>query len=214
MVDRCEIATNPCTVIDLDGTYINGNTLKIYLSCGIRYLLSHFKIRQLTTLVYAIARRKAGISSHNEMKAVILSTLYPYTEILNDFKKETLKFVNSSVKSLIYRQQKAGHRILLATAAPEFYVSTIWNGDLVATGFTPGQPLVECLGEEKLRRVKQWLHSNNCHLDTVVTDHKDDAPLFHWNKRGTNILVNPSQSTLSFFRELQPTHFLLIEELQ
>ncbi|MDE5555267.1 MAG: hypothetical protein K2J10_08820, partial [Muribaculaceae bacterium] len=86
-------------------------------------------------------------------------------------------------------------------------------GNFVATQFQPNEPLTECMGEEKLRRVKQWLADNDCRLDCVVTDHKDDAPLLHFNSEGHNILVNPSASTLRFLRELEPTHFLLIEEL-
>lgn len=214
MVDRREIdSLTPCTVIDLDGTYIDGNTLKIYLACGLRYLSSHFKIKQLSRLLLAVAKRKAGLSSHKEMKRVILSTLYAYPEILYTFKDAANLKINPLVKDLISHHQRFGRRILLATAAPEFYVSTVWHGDFVATQFQPNKPLTECLGVEKLRRVKQWLDDNGCRLVCVVTDHKDDAPLLHFNSDGQNILVNPSASTLRFFRELKPTHFLLIEEL-
>ncbi len=214
MVDRREIdSLTPCTVIDLDGTYIDGNTLKIYLACGFRYLSSHFKIKQLSRLLFAVAKRKAGLSSHNEMKRVILSTLYSYPDILNQFEVEANLKINPLVNDLISRQQQLGHRILIATAAPDFYVRTIWQGDFVATQFQPNKPLIECMSEEKLSRVKQWLADNDCRLDCVVTDHKDDAPLLHFNSEGHNILVNPSASTLRFLRELEPTHFLLIEEL-
>lgn len=214
MVDRREIdSLTPCTVIDLDGTYIDGNTLKIYLSSGIHYLSSHLKFKPLSSLMSAVAKRKAGLTSHNEMKRVILSTLFPFPEILSKFKDAADIRINPIVKDLISHRQQLGHRILLATAAPDFYVRSIWRGDFVATQFQPDQPLVECMGEEKLRRVKQWLSDNGCRLDCVVTDHKDDAPLLNYNSEGQNILVNPSDATLRFFRIIQPTHFLLIEEV-
>ncbi len=214
MVDRREIVTTaPCTVIDLDGTYIDGNTLKIYLSCGLRYLSTHLKLKELASLLLAVAKRKAGRSSHAEMKRIILSTLYPYPEILTSFAESAKRKINPKVANLIAEKTSLGHKILLATAAPDYYVKKIWNGDYIATRFEDGSAMVECVGQEKLRRVNLWLNDNNCHLDTVVTDHSDDAPLLQANSSGTNILVKPSAETLRFFRELQPAHFLLIEEL-
>lgn len=210
---RLNDSTTPCTVVDLDGTYIDGNTLRIYLACGLRYLAARFRVADIMRLTLAVGRRKAGRSSHHRMKEDILSVLYRYPDILNDFTVKTLRRINPAVKALIDKQTSRGHRILLATAAPSFYVDRLWHRDYVATQFQPSEPMIECVGEEKLSRVKAWLDDNNCHLDTVVTDHSDDAPLIAYNSSGTNVLVNPSPETLRFFRQLEPAHFLLIEQL-
>ncbi len=212
MVDRREIDNfQPCTVIDLDGTYVDGNTLKIYLGCGVRFLMSRGKIPPIARLLKAILRRKLGKCDHRRMKETILSTLYPYPQILPTFCKKVKSRINPDIKSLIKRNSSNGHRILLATAAPEFYVRSFWTGDLVATDFQPDKPLKECVREEKVLQVTKWLEANNCKLDTVVTDSIDDIGLVKENISGANILVKPSASDLRAFRELKPAHLLLVE---
>lgn len=222
MVDRYEINAirprDPVTVVDLDGTYLNGNTLKIYFQCGIKFLITKGQLPKAVTLMaYAIARRLRLIT-HIKLKKEILDILFPYPEILPKFRKTALKKVNPKVAALINRNYQAGHKILLATAAPSFYVKEIWSGDnIIATEYSLGDlDLIECKGNEKLRRVNEWISLHYCILDTVVSDHYDDAPLFAANTCSAaeaNILVNPNRKTLRFFRELQPTHFLLIEEI-
>lgn len=214
MVDRCEInGRTPCTVVDLDGTYVDGNTLKIYLGCGLRYLMAKRKISAVIRVLSAVVRRKLKLCDHRQMKEVILSELYPYADLLEDFSRRVVGHINPDVKNLIARNAHQGHRILMATAAPEFYVRSFWSGDLVATDFRPEEPMIECSVMEKVSRVNQWFKDNDCRIDTVVTDSVDDAGLFVMNANGTNVLVKPSKSVLRTFRELKPAHFLLIEEL-
>ena len=212
MVDRCEITNfRPCTVIDLDGTLVDGNTLKIYLDCGLRYLLSRRKFSSVLRLLKAVTKRKLRRCNHRQMKEVILTELFPYTDILSDFTRRINKHINPEVRKLIENNTAKGHSILMATAAPGFYVRPFWSGNLVATDFLPDRPLTECVRDEKVRRVSQWLEKNNCRLDTVVTDSADDLGLVKMNISGTNILVKPKSSDLRAFRELKPAHLLLIE---
>lgn len=222
MVDRYEINAirprDPVTVVDLDGTYLNGNTLKIYFQCGIKFLISKGLLPKAISLMAYVIARRLRLITHLKLKKEILDTLYPYPEILPRFQKKALRKVNPMVAALINRNYQAGHKILLATAAPSFYVKGIWSGaNIIATEYSPSnQNLIECKGNEKLRRVNEWISQNYCILDTVISDHYDDAPLFAANTCSAaeaNILVNPNRKTLRFFRELQPTHFLLIEEI-
>lgn len=189
MVDRCMINDpRPCTVVDLDGTYVKGNTLKIYLKCGLRYLLRHNKYMDSGKVLFGVVKRQLRISTHLEMRNTVIEVLCRYNAaILKDFSAYVAKHIDPTVKSLIKERVTKGHRILLATAASGIYVPYIWGGDFVA----------DCRGVEKLRRVMQWLADNNCMLDTVVTDHSDDLPLLEANNKGTNILVNPSATTLA-----------------
>lgn len=215
MVNRYAINyPTPCTVVDIDGTYIKGNTLKIYLLCGLRYLMARFKIYPAVKLLYAVLLRKLHIISHLRMKTVILDTLYPYNQILSKFRSRVLKKINPAVSALIEKNKEKGHMILFATAAPKFYVQEIIpDGNVLASLYRPYDELIEFRGDRKLNEVSAWLSVNNCFLDTVISDHYDDAPLFEANKEGTNVLVNPSAKTLRFFRKLKPTHFLLIEDI-
>ena len=179
-----------------------------------RYLLSNRKFKDLTKLTVAVALRATRLTSHLKMKQAILDTLYPYPTVLQSFKDITLKNINPLVESLIDRNIDNGHKIVIATAAPDFYVKEICKGlAYIATEYTPGEAINECRGKEKLRMVKEWMNDNNCFLNTVVTDHYDDAALFEANRNGINILVNPSKKTLRFFRQLKPAHFLLIENV-
>ncbi|MDE5567942.1 MAG: hypothetical protein K2J12_05820 [Muribaculaceae bacterium] len=188
--------------------------MKIYLQCGLRYLFGRLKILQEVKLIYIVLLRRLRIISHNKMKLIILDTLHPYPEILTMFRKKALKKVNPLVSALIERNKKAGHTIIFATAAPEFYVKAILPDDnVVASLYYPFDELFEYRGVRKVSELNAWLTCHNGILDTVITDHYDDAPLFDANKGGTNVLVNPSAKTLRFFRKLQPTHFLLIEEI-
>lgn len=135
------------------------------------------------------------------------------TELLKSFGAGIKKSVNNDVRRFLDRRRAAGDRILLASAAADFYISAIWDGEYVATAMDDNAGRLECRGGEKLRRVCLWLEANGLKLNYVLTDHHDDAPLMQANKTGENILVKPSDKTLRFFRELEPTHFFLIEEL-
>lgn len=200
-------------VVDLDGTYIKGNTLKIYLFSGLKYCVRHFYLAKFSKLLFLIAKRRFKIISHSEMKSGVLSILSNYDEITENFSIAAKKQINVAVNRLINDLQHSGYNILLATAAPDFYVKTIWAGDYVATEFNNSNPMIECRGMKKLSRVNDWMNSHDCKFDIVISDHLDDAPLFEANENGKNILVNPNRETLCFFRKLQPTHFLLIEEI-
>ena len=215
MVDRYAINyPKPCTVVDIDGTYIKGNTLKMYFQCGLCYLLGRLKILQAVKLIYSVVLRRLRIISHYKMKMVILDTLYPYPEILTMLRKKALKKVNPLVGAFIEKNKKEGHTIVFASAAPEFYVKELLpDENVVASLYFPFDELFEYRGIRKFNELNAWLNCHNGVLDTVITDHYDDAPLFAANKNGTNVLVNPSAKTLRFFRKLQPTHFLLIEEI-
>ena len=213
MVDRQLNSQAGATVVDLDGTYCRLNTLKAYIRLGFRRLLSRGKIASATTVAALVAMRRLRLISHRTMKFNTLRLIGRDTELLNSFGTYIKESVNTDVMRLLDRRLAAGDRILLASAAADFYIPAIWNGEFVATAMDKNAERLECRGEEKLRRVSLWLETNGLKLNYVLTDHHDDAPLMQANVTGENILVNPSDETLRFFRELEPTHFFLIEEL-
>ncbi len=213
MVDRQLDICRGATVIDLDGTYSRQNTLKTYIRLGVRYLLSKWRLTSAVTVTTLVAIRGLKLISHTTMKFNALRIIGKDPELMEKFGAEIKSALNSDVKQFIERRKDAGDRILLATAAADFYIPAIWDGDFVATTFDNNELRLECRGEEKRRRVDQWLESNGLKLNYVLTDHHDDAPLLKVNRTGQNRLVNPSPETLRFFREFEPTHFLLIEEL-
>lgn len=101
--------------------------------------------------------------------------------------------VPPGASAYIARDRVAGYRLLMATAAPEFYAGAIAE----ALGFdaivasrhrrdTAGNwlPLLDgenCYGAEKARRVAEWLAINTVGGDAhirVYSDHPSDAPTF------------------------------------
>lgn len=213
MVDRYEM-TEPtlATVVDLDGTYIAGNTLRMYIKFGLtRCLRSGHLFNAVRVVSYLLARRLRLIS-HIAMKARVFTVLGGERSFMHEFVAHARLCVNGDVVALIENERKLGHRVLLATAAPDFYVKELWGGDFVATGDCCNAEQIECRGDEKLRRVREWLDKNGCHLHMVVTDHRDDAPLVGFNRSGFNVLVRPDRNSLSFFRKLEPTHLFFIED--
>ena len=218
MVDRLENkeTEKALTVVDLDGTYVTANTLREYILTGLRHHLRHGRLWPSIRISALMALRILRLVSHKTMKfgcLAALSSISNDRRFHDDFSEQMRASVNDAVAAYLETKRRQGHAILLATAAPDCYVPLIWDGDYVATASADNADRTECRGEEKLRRVLDYARAHNCRIDTVITDHPDDAPLLRYNSAGTNILVRPSDKTLRFFRELEPAHFLLIEQV-
>lgn len=201
------------TVIDLDGTYVRCSTLKAYMLHGLRYLVSKGRLIKASRVATLLSLYALGRISHVEMKFKCLALIPRDEKMLRSFGAKIRTKINPAVVKLVTKNIADGHKILLATASPDFYIPYIWDGDFVATAADNNPGFTECRGNNKLAAVNKWLEQNGCRLDTVITDHHDDAPLIAANADGTNILVEPDKTTLDFFREFEPAHFLLIDEL-
>ncbi len=203
----------PATIIDLDGTYVRCSTLKAYMLHGLRYLVSKGRLIKASRVAMLLSLYALGRISHVEMKFKCLALIPRDEKMLRSFGANMRAKINPAVVKLVTKNIADGHKILLATASPDFYIPYIWDGEFVATATDNNPDCTECRGENKLAAVNKWLSKNDCRLDTVITDHHDDAPLIADNANGTNILVEPKKTTLNFFREFEPAHFLLIDEL-
>ena len=101
--------------------------------------------------------------------------------------------VPPGAQACIARDRAEGYRLLMATAAPEFYAGAIAEAlgfdAIVATRHRRGSdgswlPLLDgenCYGAEKARRVTEWLDANAAggavHI-RAYSDHPSDAPTF------------------------------------
>ncbi|RYD41773.1 MAG: HAD-IB family hydrolase, partial [Sphingomonadales bacterium] len=101
--------------------------------------------------------------------------------------------VPQGAQACIARDRAEGYRLLMATAAPEFYAGAIAEAlgfdAIVATKHRRGAdgswlPLLDgenCYGAEKARRVTEWLDANaaggTAHI-RAYSDHPSDAPTF------------------------------------
>lgn len=211
-VRHAEEQKSPLTVVDLDGTYLSCNTLRLYIIMGLRHSVRRFRLIPALAAATMIVLRKFRLVSHSAMKFTCLRLLPFDSDFMKQFAADAKKHLNSDVSAVLESRRRAGHRVLLATAAADCYVQSLWDGDFVASATNNNPEHIECRGEEKLRRVIEYADKNDCLLDTVITDHLDDAALIEYNRDGVNILVRPSKKTLRFFRKLKPAHLFLIEQ--
>lgn len=154
------------TVVDLDGTLVKGNTLKMYLRAGAD--ISNFPL-----LCFFYLARKLRLINHEGMKYEALKVVGRKPELLEKFKRMVEKSFNSDVLSFLQERRDAGDRILLATAAADFYIPAIWDGEFLASPW--GGP--DLRGEIKKTAVEAWLMENNLKINYFLTDHPDDMPL-------------------------------------
>ena len=196
------------TVIDLDGTLLDCNSLELYLATALRHLLRAGRIDRVAGMAWWIGLRRLRLISHETMKYRAIALAGSTPEMTARFVDEAKRHYNPRVLDFIERAGKRGDVLLLATAAAECYVPVIWHGEFVASPM--GGP--DCRDERKRDAVARWLDSRNLHLGYFLTDHTDDLPLArHAMAEGaTVVLVNPDALTLKLFKAELPSGSLLV----
>ncbi len=206
MVNRC-LTTQPpsalrLTVVDLDGTYLAANSLHLYLRTAFFFHLRHRNLRRCAGIAVPVFLRLIRAIPHHHMKFKALTSAGASEGLLSAFAEKALAKVNPEVAEIVGRCKKNGETVVIATAAPRFYVEKIFSGPIIATEFIPGDNpagIVECRGEEKLRRVCCFIKDGSHTLVRFISDHYDDLPLFRHTAEcgGDNILVGPSSKTIA-----------------
>jgi phosphoserine phosphatase len=199
MVVGHEDMTNRLVAVDLDGTYVRGNTLHIYISEALRYNLRHLRIDRVAGMSALLALRKLGLISHTTMKFGCLRLSGRSEELLKQFVERVNSRINRDVAKLIDDYAARGAKILLASAAADFYVKALWHGDYVATQFDNNPKHIECRGAVKVDRVKRRAAELGATLYVVITDHPDDLPLLDANHDGVNYIVSRTSGEVSRF---------------
>ena len=195
--------------VDLDGTLIRGNTLRIYIKCGIsRLWQKHHYGRVFRILLWLLARR-LRLVSHARMKFAVLPLIDASDDMVRaDFTTRVSTVLNHSVIRLIDDWTKAGDPVLLATAAADVYVPWIWTGPFIATKTKDNPDHAEMRGQVKAASVLKYAADHGYNLELVLTDHLDDLPLMQASPRGV-MLVNPTKKALAAARQA-PVNILSI----
>lgn len=195
------------TVVDLDGTLVQGNTLHLYLRAAVRCLWWR---RPLTALRVAMlmAARAARLIPHSTMKYGAARAVGAHPAVIARL-KGTAHF-NPQVIKLLEERKVMGDTVLLATAAFTFYARELWNSELIGSDLAAG-PSEECRGERKAAAVAAYLRTHRANLSCVITDHHDDLPLLRLNPTGPNYLINPSKKTAALAGSLFVTILSLSE---
>ncbi|MDE6397005.1 MAG: haloacid dehalogenase-like hydrolase [Muribaculaceae bacterium] len=185
MVNGQQPPLKPLTVVDLDGTLVDGNTLHEYIKAGFAEASPGNKI----SLAILAVLRRLRLISHKRMKFSALSLITPTDKLKNRF-LSNIK-LRPEVKSIIEDKDA----VLLATAAPDVYAPWIWHGAYVATPTKNNPNREECRGENKVRAITKGIENQPYYIDTVITDHHDDLPLMKVAREV--ILVHPSATTIA-----------------
>jgi len=165
------------TVIDLDGTLVNCNSFTLYVKM--------MSLRHPAIAFYAILRKLRAIS-HARAKDLIMGV-----EISPDELRRFVDTLHRHVRHDVLALAGSTH-VILASAAPAAYAGALARrlGIRYCSGTIKGE--AENKGDVKLGNVKALALSEGLAVDTVITDHIDDLPLLAANRKGKNILVNPS----------------------
>lgn len=193
MVDRQQIKplSGTVTVVDLDGTLIRGNTLHIYIRCGMRRFLRQRRYGTLARTLLYLAGRKMRFITHRRMKFGILALIKPDEELKKDFVSRVSRAKRTWLVDELERRSNDGATILLATAAADVYVPWIWDGAYVATPSESNPDHTECRGSYKRKLVERYAAENHLRITTVISDHTDDLSLLSIPS-SERILVKPS----------------------
>jgi phosphoserine phosphatase len=199
MVNGLQNMTHKTMVVDLDGTYIRGNTLHIYIKTAIKYNLHILRIDRVAAMAILLMLRKCHLIKHVTMKFGCLRLSGREDKLLEQFAEAVKAKINDNVRQLIDQHLSLSGNVLLATAAADFYVCKIWHGDFVATAFNNNPNRTECRGETKVKMVNEWLSRNGSQIHIVITDHPDDLPLLEANHDGVNYIVSRATGDVSTF---------------
>lgn len=191
MVDGHEIMTGcepaaetPCVIVDLDGTLLRGNSLRMF----IKFLAGRLRARglyvELAKLLGLLAARKSGLISHVSMKYPIhrMGARLMSVEELSDFADSLTPSLNTGLLSELDRMRSSGFRLVLATAAPELYIPFLFDrigfDGWIATPLSPdAATYTEARGEHKRRLAFELAAARGWEIRAVATDHDDDLPL-------------------------------------
>jgi phosphatidylglycerophosphatase C len=193
-------------VFDLDGTITRVDTYVHFLLAVVR----RHPLRALRGLwlPLAVGVHRAGWRDNAWLKCVFLASIAGGLKrecvdvIVESFVKRFIdKHIRPGAKAALKRHRAAGHRIVLATASLDFYVSglarelgvdeivctgSVWTADSLVAELRPRN----CYGEEKLRRLVELLGEGvQRPYVYAYTDHYSDRALLDWANEG--IAVNP-----------------------
>lgn len=189
--------TSAAVITDLDGTYVAGNTLKIYLRAGVAELLRRLRPDKALAVCLLVVARKLRFISHNTMKYSSIRLIGTGELLLGKVAAEIRRAINPQVEAVVKKHIESGCKVLMATAAPKFYVRLIWGHDLIAS---PDRG-PDSKGIRKRDAVKKWLDAHEATPALFLTDHSDDLPLAQLvaSLGGEIVLVNPSPATVKAF---------------
>lgn len=209
MVDGCGKIEASCVVVDLDGTLLRGNSMREMIRFMLRESIREREYGTIAMIISLLALRKSGVISHRQMKYPIHRMARKW--LLNNDRLQRLtdiliSLVNREVCIKIDDLRKHGTKVVIATAAPDIYISEFLKrmgyDEFIATPLTTKLiDYKENRGENKRQNVENLSRMKGWHITHVFTDHIDDLPLLMLPVE-ERILVSPSANLCDKLRNL------------
>ncbi|MCX2793858.1 HAD-IB family hydrolase [Microbulbifer thermotolerans] len=192
--------TTPVAFFDFDGTLTKSDTLLPFLKFVIGRPSFYIKLTKVSPVLIAYI---AGVLRNDVAKEIVLqSFLSGYSlQELNEFGKRFSSEVipkmlrAEGIDRLLWHKSQ-GHDCVLVSASLDVYLrywarsfgfsgllstSLVFSSDGVTCGNLKGK---NCYGDEKLRRVKEWLSDRCPSLIYAYGDTKGDMPLIKFSNNG------------------------------
>jgi phosphoserine phosphatase len=168
---------------DLDGTLVLDNSFHVFMAC----FWSACSGMQRLSLLGAVLPRMLGriAGGHAGLKRRILVSFGRQSpEMRQKVIAATLERLHMTrsepIARLIADWRESGARIILATAAPDFYAlpfAQAYGASCIATPGDVGPDWKELLSDRKAAACLSMIQSLSKHHVIVLTDHCDDLPL-------------------------------------
>lgn len=200
-------------IYDLDKTITRRPTFTHFLLFYARRK-SSFRLVALPLWVVALIGYRIGLYGRKPLKQFGIALFMGRNLDARQVDEVARQFVTGVVMhdiqpgaaASIENDRNAGHKLVIASAAPAFYTAEIAKrlgfdafiatqqialGDADISHRIDGE---NCYGPEKLNMVRKWFDNQgwnrgDCHI-SVYSDHASDAPLLDW--ADSAYLVNPS----------------------
>lgn len=200
MVDRYEKISSPaCAIVDLDGTLLRGNSLRLLIRHLAAKLWSERRYASFGKIAALLALRRVRAISHVAMK-------YPLHRLAARTldERETERFVtarllprlNRTLMRRLAAMKEQRCRIIIATAAPDLYLPSLCrhvgaDGWLATPLAERRADYLETRGNRKKALAQRLAAENGVKIILVATDHEDDIPLLALDGV-SRLLVNPT----------------------
>lgn len=192
--------------MDLDGTLLNGNSLRIFMRHLPGVLLKRNAWGDAIVALWWMGRRTLRLVSHKKMKWHLcrIARRHLIEKDWEEMAETMLGYVNPKVEAYLSDPANNECRKYMATAAMEEYALPLGRmlgfDEVLATRYSEDEANYEELrGIKKREGIEGILNKKRLRMESFLTDHSDDLPTASAFPLQT-ILVNPSRKSLEMFR--------------
>ena len=196
----------PCVVVDLDGTLLRDNSLRMMVRFMTGILIRRRRYGYVLRIAMLLTLRRLRVINHVRMKRPL------HEMALGELSDEDiLRFADQLHGSLDHRlmerlekYRSKGYRLLLATAAPDLYPGSLaevlgFDGCIATPLPEATSPYIETRCERKRDLCLSRAAAEGWSISVVATDHADDLPLLELHGI-TRLLVSPAPELTEHLR--------------